>query len=290
LVIPRYIPALALPAAPSAAPVHAAAPAPVAPRPVPAPVPTVVASASPHPAVPAPANSEVHVVAAGDTLSKLSRQYGKSVGDIAKANNISPSSKMSIGDRIVIPGNAHASNTKPELKAEAEPTAAPAKPAPKALASAAPQSASLVTPASDTPSSDTAVAKPAADSTPGFRWPVRGRIIAGFGPKPNGQQNDGIDVAVPENTPVKAAEDGVVAYAGNETKGSGTLVLVRHPNGYVTASANAKELLVDRGDQIKRGEVIAKSCQSGNVEGPELHFEVRKGSTPVDPMQFLSGV
>jgi murein DD-endopeptidase MepM/ murein hydrolase activator NlpD len=157
------------------------------------------------------------------------------------------------------------------------------------LASAAPaQSASMVTQSPDTPATETA-AKAAADPTPGFRWPVRGRIIAGFGPKPNGQQNDGIDVAVPENTPIKAAEDGVVAYAGNELKGYGNLVLVRHPNGYVTAYAHAKELLVKRGDQIKRGEVIAKSGQSGNVDAPQLHFEVRKGSAPVDPMQFLNG-
>ena len=94
---------------------------------------------------------------------------------------------------------------------------------------------------------------------------------------------------MPENTPIKAAEDGVVAYAGNELKGYGNLVLVKHPNGYVTAYAHAKELLVKRGDQIKRGEVIAKSGQSGNVDAPQLHFEVRKGSAPVDPMQFLHG-
>ena len=83
-------------------------------------------------------------------------------------------------------------------------------------------------------------------------------MIAGYGPTPNGQQNDGINIAVPENTPVKAAEDGVVAYAGNELKGYGNLVLMRHPNGYVTAYAHAKELLVKRGDQVKRGQVIAQ--------------------------------
>jgi murein DD-endopeptidase MepM/ murein hydrolase activator NlpD len=150
----------------------------------------------------------------------------------------------------------------------------------------------MVSPAAESPATETAAktaAKTAVEATPGFRWPVRGRIIAGFGPKPNGQQNDGIDVAVPENTPVKAAEEGVVAYAGNELKGYGNLVLVRHPNGYVTAYAHAKELLVKRGDQIKRGDVIAKSGQSGNVDAPQLHFEVRKGSAPVDPMQFLNG-
>ena len=127
------------------------------------------------------------------------------------------------------------------------------------------------------------------EPSPGFRWPVKGRVIAGFGPKPNGQQNDGINLAVPEGTPVKAAEDGVVAYAGNELKGYGNLVLVRHPNGYVTAYAHAKELLVKRGDQVKRGQVIANSGQTGNVDTPQLHFEVRKGPAPLDPMPLLSG-
>jgi len=93
----------------------------------------------------------------------------------------------------------------------------------------------------------------------------------------------------PEGTPVKAAEDGVVAYAGNELKGYGNLVLVRHSNGYVTAYAHAKELMVKRGDPIKRGQVIAKSGQTGNVDAPQLHFEVRKGPAPQDPMPLLSG-
>jgi murein DD-endopeptidase MepM/ murein hydrolase activator NlpD len=118
---------------------------------------------------------------------------------------------------------------------------------------------------------------------------VRGRIIAGFGPKPNGQQNDGINLAVPEGTPIKAAEEGVVAYAGNELKGYGNLVLIRHPNGFVTAYAHASELLVKRGDSIKRGQTIAKAGQTGTVNSPQLHFEIRKGSAPVDPTQYLNG-
>ena len=124
---------------------------------------------------------------------------------------------------------------------------------------------------------------------PKFRWPANGRVIAGYGPTTNGQQNDGINIALPENTPVKAAEDGVVAYAGNELKGYGNLVLVRHPNGYVTAYAHTKELLVKRGDQVKRGQVIARSGQTGNVNAPQLHFEIRKGASPLDPTRFLNG-
>jgi murein DD-endopeptidase MepM/ murein hydrolase activator NlpD len=126
-------------------------------------------------------------------------------------------------------------------------------------------------------------------SLPGFRWPVRGRVIAAFGPKPNGVQNDGINLAVPEGTPIKAAEDGVVAYAGSELKGYGNLVLVRHSNGFVTAYAHASDVLVKRGETVKRGQVIAHAGQTGNVTSPQLHFEIRKGATPVDPAQYLSG-
>ena len=94
---------------------------------------------------------------------------------------------------------------------------------------------------------------------------------------------------MPEGTPIKAAEDGVVAYAGNELKGYGNLVLVRHSNGFVTAYAHASELAVKKGETIKRGQVIGKAGATGNVSGPQLHFEVRKGATPVDPMQYLQG-
>jgi murein DD-endopeptidase MepM/ murein hydrolase activator NlpD len=92
---------------------------------------------------------------------------------------------------------------------------------------------------------------------------------------------------VPEGTAVRAAEDGVVAYAGNELKGYGNLILVRHSNGFVTAYANASEIMVKRNDKVRRGQIIAKSGQTGAVASPQLHFEIRKGSSPVDPMQHL---
>lgn len=124
-----------------------------------------------------------------------------------------------------------------------------------------------------------------ASSGAEFRWPARGRVIAGYAGKGG---NEGINIAVPEGTPIKAAEGGVVAYAGSELKGYGNLVLIRHPNGYVSAYAHNGELNVKRGEQVKRGQVVAKSGQSGNVNSPQLHFELRKGSTPVDPMPYLS--
>ncbi|MGL4240802.1 MAG: peptidoglycan DD-metalloendopeptidase family protein, partial [Beijerinckiaceae bacterium] len=127
-------------------------------------------------------------------------------------------------------------------------------------------------------------AEPSADK-PEFRWPARGRVISGFGTR--GGNGDGIAIAVPEGTPVKAAEGGVVAYAGEELKGYGKLVLVRHDNGYVSAYAHNGELNVKRGDKVSRGQMIAKSGATGNVTSPQLHFELRKGSTPVDPTKYL---
>lgn len=128
--------------------------------------------------------------------------------------------------------------------------------------------------------------KVAASGAPEFRWPAHGRIIQGF----KSAGNDGINIAVPAGTSVKAAESGVVAYAGSEIKGFGNLVLIRHPNGYVSAYANNGSLDVHRGEQVRRGQTIAKSGQSGNVASPQLHFELRKGSTPVDPTRYLAGL
>ena len=178
---------------------------------------------------------------------------------------------------------------------------AAAKPAPAAAAVAKPEKVAAVdkkvdpTPTASLPPPAVAAAPAAPVATPvvadaggpEFRWPARGRIIAGF--KGGSGGNDGINIAVPEGTQVKAAEGGVVAYAGSELKGYGNLVLIRHPNGYVTAYANNGEIDVKRGETVKRGDVIAKSGQSGNVSSPQLHFEVRKGSTPVDPTGMLAG-
>ena len=121
-----------------------------------------------------------------------------------------------------------------------------------------------------------------------FRWPVKGRVISEFGTRPDGGHNDGIGVAVPQGTSVKAAENGVVAYAGNELKGYGNLILVRHANNWVSAYAHNDEILVKRGDKVHRGQIIAKVGATGSVSQPQVHFELRKGSRPVDPTKFMS--
>ncbi|TYC50345.1 peptidoglycan DD-metalloendopeptidase family protein [Rhodobacterales bacterium] len=124
-------------------------------------------------------------------------------------------------------------------------------------------------------------------STELFRWPVRGRIISEFGAKPGGGKNEGVNLAVPEGTAIKAADDGTVIYSGNELKGYGNLILVRHNEGWVTAYAHNSELKVKRGDTVRRGDVVALAGATGSVSQPQLHFEVRKGNKPVDPLKYL---
>ncbi|GGK30592.1 M23 family metallopeptidase [Salinarimonas ramus] len=163
---------------------------------------------------------------------------------------------------------ASAAPTAPQAAPQAQPAAQAAAPAPAAPAAAPQQVASLPDPATGLD----------------FRWPARGRVISGFGTA----GNEGINIAVPEGTPVRAAEGGTVAYAGEELRGYGKLVLVRHDDGYVSAYAHNSELLVNRGDAVRRGQVIANSGRTGNVTSPQLHFEIRRGADPVDPMPYLT--
>jgi murein DD-endopeptidase MepM/ murein hydrolase activator NlpD len=257
--------------------------------------PALAAPAS-KPVAAAAAAPSVHVVNHGDTLLSVARRNHVSVVELARANNIEPSAKLKLGMKLTVPGARTAAAVVPAQQpvAAAQPAAASAAPATKlAAVTAGPQQTARLAQATtkvDEPVAETPIkASEATGALPTFRWPVRGKVITAYGAKSNGKANDGINLAVPEGTPIKAAEDGVVAYSGNELKGYGNLVLVRHANGYVTAYAHASELLVKRGDTIKRGQVIAKSGQSGEVGSPQLHFEIRKGSSPVDPLQFLNG-
>jgi murein DD-endopeptidase MepM/ murein hydrolase activator NlpD len=229
----------------------------------------------------------VHVVAQGETLMSISRRYHKPLKQIAEANHIPLYTHLKIGERIVIPGRMVAAAAPAPKRAPRPAVAAPKVPPQRALAPAPPPAAPKVAEAGPASANRAAEGGQATgdagakSGAPKFRWPLRGRVISGFA------KNDGIDLAVPEGTAVHAAEDGVVAYAGSELKSYGNLILIRHANGYVTTYAHASELMVKRNDTVRRGQVIAKSGRPGSVSSPQLHFEIRKGSTPVDPMQFL---
>ena len=250
----------------------------------------------------------VHTVNGGETLYSLGRKYGVSPFVIADANGLSHDAGLHIGQQVKIPG---ASSVIASAEQEITPVKKPAKR--KAPLSLAEEESVADTTSDETPQSEEPVqsanlkvkpkAKVAApvETAPeqtmaqapaagamNLRWPLKGKVISNFGPKSNGLKNEGINIAVPEGTSIRAAEGGVVAYAGNELKGYGNLVLIRHSGGYVTAYAHAKDLLVKRGDTVKRGDVIAKAGQTGAVSSPQLHFEVRKGATALDPLKHLS--
>lgn len=250
-------------------------------------------------------SATVHTVRGGETLFSLGRKYGVSPFVIADANGFSHDRGLHIGQKVKIPGANHAtSQVVAEADVEVIPVKKPVKKrAPLSLAEEETPSADE-TPMADEPvqtakvkdtsriDPETKVELPVAQlSNAGalnLRWPLKGKVISNYGPKENGLKNEGINIAVPEGTSIRAADGGVVAYAGNELKGYGNLVLIRHTGGYVTAYAHAKELLVKRGDTVKRGDVIAKAGQTGAVSSPQLHFEVRKGATALDPMKHLA--
>ena len=244
-----------------------------------------------------------HTVSTGETLYSLGRKYGVSPFVIADANGISASQGLSIGQRVKIPGaSQQLASNEPSEEDIAAPAPLKSKKAPLSLAEEGEQTAAAL-PDEEEAIGETKTAevkKPAVKDVPqqqatlpsakglNLRWPVKGKVISTFGNKPNGLKNEGINIAVPEGTEVRAADTGVVAYAGNELKGYGNLVLIRHPGGYVTAYAHAKSLKVKRGDQVKRGDVIALAGQTGAVSSPQLHFEVRKGATALDPLKFIT--
>ncbi len=237
------------------------------------------------------ASSGRHIVAGGETLFSLGRKYGVSPYAIADLNGLSHDHALIVGQSLRVPGGKGKSFVSKVPAVESEQIASNDDPVETDNAE---QSLTLKKPALN---EEVPVARPvqqqtavvdAAPTMGSMRWPVKGKIISEYGAKPNGLKNEGINIAVPEGTGVRAAESGVVAYAGNELKGYGNLVLIRHEGGWVTAYAHAKELFVKRGDIVKRGDVIAKAGQTGSVSSPQLHFEVRKGATAMDPLKFLA--
>jgi murein DD-endopeptidase MepM/ murein hydrolase activator NlpD len=243
---------------------------------------------------PAPVGSGRHTVQPGETLYSISRRYRVPVNTLSAQNGLASPSAIKAGQVLVIPGAGMSAATPvaPTRVASAAVTPAPAaqtivlnQPAPK------PQPAVVTQPAAPVQTVAAPVAAPSMQAAgEGFRWPVRGRVISSFGEKSNGTTNDGINIAVPEGTSVRAAENGVVIYSGSELEGFGNLVLVRHANEWVTAYAHNSELMVNRGDTISRGQVIARAGKTGNVSSPQLRFELRKGSKPVDPLKHLNAL
>ncbi|MDV3456620.1 M23 family metallopeptidase [Sphingomonas sp. HF-S4] len=227
-----------------------------------------------------------HLVRAGETGIAIARAYSVDWSRIIAANALAEPYILRTGQRLLVPSSRPETieeraarfhididdiltGGEPALAANAQ----PAKPV---------ATAKRVLPAT------TPVAAPAVRTAGQFAWPVKGSVVKRFGPGKSGERNDGIKIAVPLDTPVLAAADGVVAYVGSDVPALGGLVIVKHGSSTTTVYGHAGQLLVQRGQSVKKGQMIALSGNSGFADRPELHFEIRQGRTPVDPLTRLA--
>jgi murein DD-endopeptidase MepM/ murein hydrolase activator NlpD len=226
----------------------------------------------------------------GESLYAIARRHKVSVDELKRVNGITDSTKVWAGKVLLVPdspgavaapaaappaGPPRVVQVKPRIvTAPQEPTTVP-EPPPKTAA--AKQDGTMTD----------AIPAPAVASGK-FRWPARGKVIAGFGPQPDGTKSEGINLVLPLGTDIHAAEAGRVHYAGDGLKGYGNLILIRHANGWASMYAHADQMLEKAGDEVRRGQVIGKAGKSGPVAQPQLHFELRKGSVPVDPLPHMA--
>ncbi len=270
-----------------------------------------------------PGGSGEYIVQRGDTLLVVARKLKVDFQALARTNGKTAPHTIYVGEKLRVPGSYVGSTQ----VVQAAPTAASpliiaspnapggAKPASKAptttMSKLPPQQASVITPPvaqhpqaqpqpqPEPPAETRHVAfQPQASLPPpappplagkGFIWPVRGEVVTEFGPMAKGQHNDGVNILAPRGTPVKAAENGVVAYVGNELKGFGNLLLIKHADGWMTAYAHNDQLMVKKGEPVRKGQQIATVGSSGNVAQPQLHFEIRKGTEAVNPADHIRG-
>ncbi|MHA1151370.1 MAG: peptidoglycan DD-metalloendopeptidase family protein [Alphaproteobacteria bacterium] len=214
-------------------------------------------------------NPRRHQVQAGDTIYGVARRYGIDPSQLVSINRIVAPYAIAPGQSLVLPAASLASAFESTPRPVAAEITRPL--ATRSLATRSPA----------------AVPAPPPRAGGKFLWPVQGHTIAGYGRKKDGLHNDGINIAAPRGASVRAADNGVVAYLGNELRGFGNLILVKHADGWVTAYAHNQDFLVERGQTVTRGQPIARIGSSGNVATPQLHFEIRKGTRSVDPTRFL---
>jgi murein DD-endopeptidase MepM/ murein hydrolase activator NlpD len=236
-----------------------------------------------------------HVVKRGETLYRIARTYGIDVADLMETNGIADPRDLSVGQELFVPGAERLL----EVVAVPAPGPAPAQPEPTApsngLRSPAPPERTVAT-ALPPPGrarerererepEPTARAEPIGRPPSAFGWPLKGVLYGRFGIR-DGRRHDGIDLAAPEGTRVGAAAGGEVIYVGDQA-GYGRIVIVRHPGGLVTLYAHMRKSLVDEGEKVERGDPIGEVGQTGRTSGPHLHFEVREGTRPRNPLLYL---
>lgn len=227
--------------------------------------------------------ARIHTVRKGDTLYSISRYYHVDLNSLAKQNNLKEPWTISVGQNLVLPTSTLPDTASTQVRT----TAKVAKSS---------SSKNVATKENISPPKATSKAKAPTTKLPptpkrsgNFIWPVDGKVISSYGPSGGGKHNDGINISAKRGTPIKAAENGVVAYAGSELKGFGNLLLIKHSDGWITAYAHADSVSVKRGQTVKKGQTIAQVGSTGNVKTPQLHFEIRKGTKALNPTSYLKG-
>ncbi len=224
-----------------------------------------------------PANSYFHTIESGESLFSIARKYNVTVTQIVSANGLSSADKIGVGQKVAIPGRSDLLVAKAPVKAPI--AIVQAAPAPRAAPKPAPVVAQPVQ--KPTP----VVTKTAsAINSDKFRWPAKGKVIVDFA----GSKNTGINIAVEQGSAIRAAATGTVIYVGSAVEGYGNLILIKHENGYVSAYAHLSQITTAKGDIVQRGDAIGLAGQTGSVTSSQLHFELRKGATPVDPIPMLA--
>ncbi|MBR5904012.1 MAG: peptidoglycan DD-metalloendopeptidase family protein [Alphaproteobacteria bacterium] len=227
------------------------------------------------------------VVEKGDTLYSISRKYEIPVNDLAVMNKLSAPFNLSVGQKLKVPQLSNVKVAKVEEK-KITPSAKQSGAKSDTIVNqnnVAKQNVKETKKISSDPSKQ--LPKITSRSSSKFSWPVRGKILSQYGPKKAGLVNDGINISAPMWTPVKAAENGVVAYAGNEVKGMGNLIIIQHSDGWMSVYAHLDSMNVKRGTKVMVGQNIGKIGMTGKVDSPQLHFEIRKGTKSYNPIQYL---
>ena len=227
-------------------------------------------------------------VARGDTLYSISRKYSVPVNDLAVMNKLTAPFELSVGQKLCVPDLKSAQKPIKTEKSEVVKVKKETKTVTKKESTSI-QPVKVAKESVKKISSDPSKKLPtiSARSSSKFAWPVRGKILSAYGAKSNGLFNDGINISASRGTAVKAAENGVVAYAGNEVKGMGNLIIIQHSDGWMTVYAHMDSMNVRRGARVKVGQQIGTVGETGKVDSPQLHFEIRKGTKAYNPSSYL---
>ncbi len=216
--------------------------------------------------------STYHIVSRGDTLYSISRRYGVDVDTLKRVNGLSYPYTLAIGQKVMLQGNSNPGTVRTKESTGSKPR----------------YTTETKTSARKTTATRTINSRPISTKRNSkFAWPVQGTIVSKFGTIGKGRTNDGINIKAAKGTAVRAADAGTVAYAGNELKGFGNLILIRHNDGWITAYAHNDRIVVKKGQKVRRGEKIATVGETGGVNSPQLHFEIRAGKKAVNPVNYL---